>query len=286
MKKNLTVILFLLPGGCLLALFVVCPLLAALRLSFFNYDVFSPERFSGLSNYAAMYSNPNFWNAAQNSMLYLVVTPALACASLAAAVLVDRKLPGINLFRAAYFIPVVIPMVIAGITWKFILSDDVGVLNRVLLGLQVIREPVYWLTGTDLAIFSVMFVTFWKGIGYYMVLFLAGLQAVPQSLYEAARLDGASSGYAFRRITLPLIKPTLTLVLILSATTAIRVFDEVYVLTGGGPLRSSETLIFYMYANALNEFPPRIGFACAVGVVVAAAAAGIAAVRRMLVKEP
>jgi putative chitobiose transport system permease protein len=275
--------LFLLPGGILFALFALYPLLGALKLAFFNYNVFSAPVFCGAGNFAEMAHNASFWNAARNSFIYLIVTPLLASTSLVVAVLVNRKMRGINFFRTAYFLPVVVPMVIAGITWKFVL-DDGGVLNNLLMSMHVIKSPVFWLTGADFAIWSVMFVTFWKGIGYYMVMFLTGLQNIPSNLYEAAEVDGASEFYAFRRITLPLLKPYLLLVLILSSTAAIKVFDEVYVLTSGGPLRRSETLIFYMYANALNNFPPRIGFACAVGVVIFFIAAMIALLNKYVVR--
>ncbi len=275
---------FLLPAGALFALFALYPLYGAIKLAFFDYNVFSPAKFAAAANFREMFSTPNFWNAAKNSFLYLVVTPALAAASLLVAVLVNRKMRGINFFRTAYFLPVVIPMVIAGIAWKLILSDDTGVLNQLLMSAHLIKKPVYWLTGADLAIFSVMFVTFWKGIGYYMVMFLTGLQTIPSNLYESAQVDGASDLYAFRRITLPLLKPYVLLVLILSSSAAIKVFDEVYIMTSGGPLRKSETLIYYMYTNALGDFPPRIGFACAVGLVIFAAAAGIALANRLIMK--
>lgn len=275
---------FLLPAGALFALFALYPLYGAIKLAFFDYNVFSPAEFAGAANFREMFLTPNFWNAARNSFLYLVVTPALAAASLLVAVLVNRKMRGINFFRTAYFLPVVIPMVIAGIAWKLILSDDTGVLNGLLMSAHVINRPIYWLTGADLAIFSVMFVTFWKGIGYYMVMFLTGLQTIPSNLYESAQVDGASDMYAFRRITLPLLKPYVLLVLILSSSAAIKVFDEVYIMTSGGPLRKSETLIYYMYTNALGDFPPRIGFACAVGLVIFAAAAGIALANRLIMK--
>lgn len=282
-KRN--ILLFMLPGGLLFALFALYPLAGALKLAFYDYNVFSAPAFAGLGNFREMLSNANFWNAGKNSLLYLIVTPVLASASLLVAVLVNRKMRGINFFRTAYFIPVVIPMVIAGITWKLILSDDIGALNRLLTSMHLIKEPVYWLTGADLAIFSVMFVTFWKGIGYYMVMFLTGLQNIPSNLYESAQVDGATDFYAFRRITLPLLKPYILLVLILSSTAAIKVFDEVYVMTAGGPLRKSETLIYYMYANALNDFPPRIGFACAVGAVIFFLAAAIAVLNKFVLSE-
>ena len=284
-RKHLNPLFFLVPAGLIFSLFALYPLYGAFKLAFFDYNVFSPAKFAGLGNFREMMSTPNFWNAAKNSFLYLVVTPALAAASLLVAVLVNRKLRWINFFRTAYFLPVVIPMVIAGIAWKLILSDDIGVLNRLLVSTGLTSKPIYWLTGADLAIFSVMFVTFWKGLGYYMVMFLTGLQGIPTNLYESAQVDGATGFYAFRRITLPMLKPYILLVLILSSSAAIKVFDEVYIMTSGGPLRSSETLIYYMYTNALGDFPPRIGFACAVGVIIFAAAAAIALANRLLVSE-
>lgn len=264
-KKWAPAWLFLIPGGFVLAAFVYYPIAKAFWLSFQSYDVFSAPRCVGLDNFKELVENPNFWTALSNSLLYVVVTPILACGSIALAILVDRKRPGIAFFRAAYFIPVVMPMVVAAMAWRFIF-------------------PAGWLTSTKLALACVMFVTIWKGLGYYMMIFLAGLQSVPRNLYEAAALDGASRWIVFRRITFPYLRPTLILVVTLSAAAAVKVFDEVYVLTGGGPLRSSATLVFSVYESAFAEFPPRLGVACAAGVVVFLVAGIVTFIQRKLLR--
>ncbi len=251
--------LFLAPGAAVLAAFVLYPMAKALWLSLHAYDVFTPPRFVGPNNFAELLSNPNFWTAMRNSLLYLGVTPLLACGSIALALLVDR--PRARLFRVLYFLPVVTSMVIVGIAWKFLL-------------------PAAWLTSTRLALACVMFVTVWKGLGYYMMMFLAGLQSVPRSLYEAAELDGASRWRIFRKVTLPHLRPTVALVVTLSAAAAVKVFDEVYVMTGGGPLRQSATLVFSVYESAFGEFPPRLGAACAAGVIVFAIAGAVTLAQR------
>lgn len=156
-------------------------------------------------------------------------------------------------------------MVVVGITWKWVYADQ-GVLNYFLESLGIIGEPVHWLTSTSTSIFAVMAVTVWKGLGYYMVIYLAGLQAIPGDLYEAADIDGASKWKQILHITIPLLMPSIMIVTIMSSISAMKVFEEIYVMTGGGPLNSTKTLVFYIYQEAFENL--KMGYASAGGVIL------------------
>jgi putative chitobiose transport system permease protein len=183
------------------------------------------------------------------------------------ALLVNRSITGVTWFRTAYYIPVVTSIVIVGIAWKWVLSSD-GILNFFLVKkLHLFAHSIPWLTNSGLALFSVMFVTLWQGIGYYMVLYLAGLQTIPPEFEEAAKLDGASSARIFKDITLPLLKPTVALCTIISCISALKVFGEIFVMTAGGPENGTLTMVYYIYNKAFNEFD--MGYAAALALVLA-----------------
>nr|WP_246211052.1 sugar ABC transporter permease [Phytoactinopolyspora alkaliphila] len=222
--------------------------------------------FTGLDNFVRLAGDPFFRNALKNSAVFTIgVVPLLVILPLLLAVLVNAKLPGMSFFRTVFFSPVVASMVVAALLWGWMLRSD-GLFNWVLIRLQILNEPVGWLTDPALALISVMFVTVWKGLGYYMIIYLAGLQNVPEELHEAATVDGAG---AFRRlwsITVPLLRPTMVLVATLAAISAIKVFTEVFVLTGGGPRRSSQTLVPYIYERGIVGL--EMGYASAMSIVL------------------
>lgn len=265
-NPKLTPYLFLLPALLMLGLTVFYPALQAFYLSFtqFEYDLTQPPTWVGLKNFQRLMADPIFWQTFRNTLLYLVcVVPVLVSLPLAVAILVNRQLRGMHWFRVAYYVPVVISMVVAGIAWKWLYADN-GLLNQLL---QVIRiPPVPWLTSPDWAIFSVMAVTIWKGLGYYMVIYLAGLQGIPQELYEAAAIDGSDGVKKHWDITIPLMRPYIFLVAVISAISATKVFEEVYVMTRGGPNHASETIVFYLYTKAFGEL--EISYACTIGLVM------------------
>lgn len=268
---------FLLPALIMLGLTVFYPALQAFFLSFtkYEYDLTQPPVWIGLKNFQRLWQDPIFWQTFRNTFLYLVcVVPILVSLPLALAILVNRKLRGIRWFRVAYYTPVVISMVVAGIAWKWLYADN-GLLNQLL---QVIKLPsVPWLTSPDLALFSVMIVTIWKGLGYYMVIYLAGLQTIPQDLYEAAAIDGSDGLKKHWDITVPLMRPYLLLVAVISAISATKVFEEVYVMTRGGPNHASETLVFYLYNKAFGEL--EMSYACTIGLVMFLMILGLSVIR-------
>ena len=268
-QQRLTPYLFLLPALLILGLTVFWPALQAFYLSFtrYEYDLTQPPQWVGFENFRRLWADPVFWQTLRNTILYLVgVVPVLVIAPLALAILVNQKLRGIQWFRAAYYTPVVISMVVAGIAWKWLYAEN-GLLNQLLkqLGVQF-TGGIPWLTSPSWAIFSVMAVTVWKGLGYYMVIYLAGLQSIPTDLYEAAAVDGSDGIRKHWDITIPLMKPYLVLVAVISAISATKVFEEVYIMTQGGPRNSSKTIVYYLYEQAFQNL--EMSYACTIGLVL------------------
>jgi putative chitobiose transport system permease protein len=180
------------------------------------------------------------------------------------AILVNQKLRGITWFRMAYYTPVIISIVVAGIAWKALYASN-GILNQI-LALLGFSDGIPWLTSPNLALWSVMVVTVWKGLGYYMVIYLAGLQAIPQELYEAGAIDGADGWRQHWDITIPLMRPYCFLVGVLSSISALKVFEEVYIMTQGGPLNASKTVVYYVYERAFQDL--EMNYASAIGLVL------------------
>lgn len=265
-NRRLTPYWFLLPALVLLGLTVFYPALQAFYLSFtkYNYNLNQPPLWIGLENFGRLWKDRVFWQTFRNTLLYLIcVVPILVTLPLGLAILVNRQLRGVRWFRAAYYVPVVISMVVAGIAWKWLYADR-GLLNQLLQTVGI--GKIGWLTDPNLSLFSVMAVTIWKGLGYYMVIYLAGLQAIPADLYEAAAIDGSDGVRKHWDITVPLMRPYLLLVAVISAISATKVFEEVYIMTQGGPLNSSKTLVYYLYEQAFQEL--RISYACTIGLAM------------------
>jgi len=273
-KHRLTPYLFLLPALIILGLTVFWPALQAFYLSFTSYeDIAQPPQWIGFNNFLKLLKDPVFWKTLENTVLYLVgVVPILVIAPLGLAILVNQKLRGMNWFRSAYYTPVVISMVVAGIAWKWLYAEN-GLLNQLFKALGIISDGIPWLTSSaklfgivPISLASVMAVTVWKGLGYYMVIYLAGLQSIPGDVYEAAAIDGSDGIKKHWDITIPLMKPYLALVAVISAISATKVFEEVYIMTQGGPLNSSKTIVYYLYEQAFNNL--EISYACTIGLVL------------------
>lgn len=259
-------LLFLVPGCSIIALVLIYPALKALALSFTDFNMITPARNVGLANYLRLWSDPFFWAALRNTFLYLaVVVPVLVVLPIFLALLAQRALPGIAFFRAAIYLPVITSLVVSSLVWKWVYEEK-GLLNHLLLASGITDQPVAFLTSPANALFSVMAVTIWSGLGYYMVIYLAGLQAIPRHLYEVAEVEGVSRWQQTLHITLPLLKPQIALVAVISSIGAMKVFEEVYVMTQGGPLESTKTLVFCLYEAAFVDF--EMGYAAAVGMVL------------------
>jgi putative chitobiose transport system permease protein len=260
--------LFLLPALIVLLLTVFWPALQAFYLSFtlYEFDITQPPQWIGFDNFRRLFRDPVFWKTLTNTFIYLLgVVPILVTLPLGLAILVNRMLPGIHWFRAAYYTPVIISMVVAGIAWRWLYSET-GLFNQLLRWLRLSEVGVPWLTSPSVALYSVMVVTIWKGLGYYMVIYLAGLQSIPHELYEAGAIDGSDGWQKHWDITVPLMRPYLLLVSVISAIAATKVFEEVYVMTKGQPLNSSKTIVYYVYEQAFENL--EISYACTIGLVL------------------
>lgn len=259
--------LYLFPALLIMIIFVFLPLIQAFIYSFQDYNVITRPRWIGFKNYEGLLKDHVFYKSLANTVIYFAgVVPVLIILPLFMGILVNKKIAGIKFFRAAFYLPVVTSMVVAGITWKWIYADT-GILNHFLQNiLRVTKEPIYWLSSPDTALYSVMAVTVWKGLGYYMVIYLAGLQAISTDIWEAALIDGATGLKKHLRITIPLLAPSMAVVAIMSSMAAMKVFDEIYVMTGGGPFNSSKTVVYHLYEAAFYNL--RMGYASAIGFVL------------------
>lgn len=273
-RVNWTPWLYLAPAGLILGIFWFLPALMAVVTSFTQVNLGSSNDFLaqfhwiGVENYAAMARDPLFYKALANSWIYLIgVVPPLVLFPLLLAILVNVPVRGIGFFRAAYYLPVVIPIVVVGLTWKWLYAEN-GLVNYVgqTLFPWLLQHPLPWLSLPETALGAVMAVTVWKGLGYYMVIYLAGLQGIPKELYESADLDGANRFKQHLHVTLPLMIPQMGLVAIISSINALKVFAEIWVLTKGGPLDASTTMVYYLYQQAFENL--NMGYASALGMVL------------------
>ena len=263
---TLTPYLFLIPACSIIGAFVLYPMLHAIMASLTDYNMITESHFVGADNYKMLLQDPFFWNSLKNTLLYLlVVVPVLVIAPIFLALLVNHSLPGIKFFRAIFYLPVITSLVVTGLIWKWVYEEQ-GILNYFLLTTGITDDPVAFLTDPANALFSVMAVTVWTGLGYYMVIYLAGLQSIPRHLYEAAEVEGVSKWRQTLFITIPLLKPSIAVVAVMSSIAAMKVFEEVYVMTQGGPLDATKTLVYFIYQSAFEEF--EMGYAAAAGVVL------------------
>lgn len=254
---------FLAPALSVLGVFFLLAFVQVVGYSFTEYAAFKPARPVGLDNYATVFSGGVFVQCLINSAAYLLVTPALIVVSLAAAMVLDAKLPGTGWTRVALFLPVVTPTVVAALAWRALYNEDSGLLNA---GLQAMGlRPVAWLSERPWTLVSAMLVTLWKGFGFYMMIFLAALMTVPRELKEAASMDGASRSQVFWAVTFPAIRPAIALVLVVSSIAALKVFDELYVTVKGVPM-SHMTVVPLIYSLAFER--GMFGLACAAGVTL------------------
>ncbi len=268
-RQTITAWSFLAPALVLLAISVLVPALMALVMTFTQtgLDVSEPLRFVGFANLQRLSMDPMFYRVLITTLLYLIgIVPPIVLGSLALAVLVNRRLPGMYVLRAGFYTPVLVSIVVAAIAFRWLYAEN-GLVNGWLVALLGDAfAPIGFLTNPLLALPSVMLVTLWKGLGYYMVIFLAGLQGIPQELYEAAELDGSDGWRKHVDITLPLLRPYITLVSVISAIAATKVFEEVFLMTQGGPADSTRTLVYYVYDQAFSEL--EISYACTVGLAL------------------
>lgn len=259
--------IFLAP--CLLGLiiFTYLPVFASLGLSFSYWNLLGTPKFIGLENYATVLNDGLFWKSFGTTCWFVVLSGVLELViSLVLAVWLNRAIRGQTFFRTAYFLPFITPMVSVALVWGWLYDPSYGMFNWILQQAHLIGKPIPWLYDPQTALWAVIILRVWKDIGYNIVIFLAGLQAVPPSLYESANLDGAGGWRTFWLITLPMITPTLFFVGIMTLINGFQAFDSVYLLTQGGPEHSTELLVYWMFKNAFEFY--KIGPASAIAYIL------------------
>lgn len=257
--------LFLLPAGIVLLIFFFIPFFQTIGLSFLDYsNNIYHANFSGIQNYVAILHNPIFYKVMLNTIIYLVVAvPILAIVPLFLAILINQKIKGITLYKILIYLPVIVSIVVAAIAFKWLYAEQ-GIVNYLLNVFHI--NSIGWLTDPKYAIYSVIIVTIWKGIGYYMMIYLAALMSVPKELYEACDIDGAGFFTKHLTVTIPHIMPTIALVTTISSISAMKIFAEIYVMTKGGPLNSTKTIVYYIYEKAFENLD--LGYASAMAVIL------------------
>lgn len=265
-RSNKVGYLFTLPYIIFFAVFTAYPLGFAFFLTFHNWNIVRPERpFVGLRNYERLLGDELFWTALSNTMVFLAVhIPLQIAVALLLAVILNQQIRARTFFRVAFFLPFVTSGAIVSLIWLRLYADD-GMLNQLLA--QVGMGPVGWLSDRRLAMPSIAIMATWKNVGYYLMIFLAALQAIPSQLYEEAYLNGATGWQRFWHITLPLLNPAMVLVVVLSTIGGFSLFVEPFVMTGGGPVDSTLSVVLYLYRQAFQFL--RMGYAATIGVALA-----------------
>lgn len=259
--------LFLLLPMLLLGVFVFFPIVFAFIVSFFDWNLLLPDKpFVGLANYIDVFNDPVFVKAFKNTLIYTIgVVPTQTLLSLILAFLMNQKLRGRTVFRVAFYLPAITSSVVTSIIFVWIYSKP-GLINYLLSRIGI-NSDIDWLTNPNTVLVSIMMLNIWTTSGYFMISFLAGLQNIPVSLYEAARIDGATTWQQFWKITVPMVRPVTYFVIVMSLIGCFQVFDQVFVMSSGGPDNASTTMSYYAYKNSFKYF--RFGFGAASAVILA-----------------
>jgi multiple sugar transport system permease protein len=260
--------------------FVAYPIVFALVLVFLRWDLVTEPSFAGLDNVRLLAEDGRFWRAVANTFVFLSIhVPLQIATALALAVALNRRLVARGFWRAAFFLPVVISGAVVAILWSALYATDVGLINRLLV--RVGLEPVPWLTDPRTAMPAIAVMVTWKNVGFYTIIYLAGLQYIPRSCLEAIELEGANAWQRFRHLTLPLLLPQTILVVTLSTINGFQLFIEPYVMTGGGPLRRTYSIVMYLYTNAFSY--QKMGYAATIGVALAVMIGAVVAIQRRVI---
>jgi multiple sugar transport system permease protein len=259
--------IFVLPALMLEGLFFGYPLLRTVYISLHDWPVLGAKHYIGLENYSYILSNDQFWEALRFTGLYtVVVTPAIFIVAFGLAVLVNQGLPGTTFFRSIYFVPVVISFVSSSLIWLWIYHDLYGILNYILRELHLITEPIVWMGERNTSLPAIVIMIVWKTAGFNMVILLAGMQSIPDQVYESAALDGANFVQRMRYITLPLLRPSFALGMVVSVAGSVLAFDQFKVMTRGGPANTTRTIMMYIYDTSFAYF--RLGEGAAMAILL------------------
>ena len=262
MRKNWSAYLFLMPGLIHFMIFTLFAVSFAFYISFHEWNIIRPEKpYVGLDNYVRLFHDERFIRSVVNTFTFMVGVPLNLMSGLAVALLLNTKVRGQALFRTMFYIPVITPLVVSAIIWKWVYQGNYGLLNYYLLKLGIIHEKIFWLADPNLALPALILMGIWGGTGSTMVIYLAGLQSIPEEMYDAAKVDGANAWQRLIHITIPLLRPTTFFLFITGIIGAFQIFTEVYIMTNGGPLNRTETIGYYLYVNAFRELD--MGYATA-----------------------
>ncbi len=266
----------LFPALAIYIVFLLYPIIFSLNISFYNWDGLSPDKtFVGLENYSKFFSDPTSLLAFKNNLIWMAFMLTIPVAlGLLLAVILNESIPGRTIFRAIFYSPAVLPLVAVGIIWAWIYNPTFGAINSFfrLIGLPALARP--WLSDPNVAIYSVILTAIWQGIGFPMLLFLAGLQTIPKELYEAAEIDGANRPQSFWYITIPSLRETFVIVISMAMISSLKTFDLVYTMTWGGPGNLTQVLSTWMYFNTFVFH--KAGFGSAIAMIITALSLGVA----------
>lgn len=252
---------FILPALLGTLIFIVIPVICSFGLSFTKWDLLNPIRFVGLDNYKEIFSEALFFKIFWNTVVFAILTSVLGVIiPLILACILNSKIRGSEFYKTAYFLPFITPMIVIGVVWEWIFDPNIGLLNHIL------HLHINWLYDTHFAMPALIIVSVWKLIGYNMVIFLSSLSGISQSMFEAAKIDGATPFQTFKNVTIPLLSPSIFFVVIITAISSFQVFDLIYLMTQGGPLDSTNVLVYAIYKNAFEYF--NIGKASAIAYVL------------------
>lgn len=252
---------FILPALVGTLIFIIIPVICSFGLSFVKWDLLNPIQFVGLANYREIFSEALFYKILLNTIVFALATSVLGVIiPLVLACILNSKIRGTEFYKTAYFLPFITPMIVIGVVWEWIFDPNIGLLNHVL------HLHINWLYDTHFAMPALIIVSVWKLIGYNMVIFLSSLSGISQSMFEAAKIDGANELQTFKNVTVPLLSPTIFFVVIITAISSFQVFDLIYLMTQGGPLNSTNVLVYAIYQNAFEYF--NVGKASAIAYVL------------------
>ena len=265
-KDSFWAILMILPALLGTLIFTFIPVIGSFFISLTRWNLIGPPKFVGVKNYVQLLSDPLFYKVLTTTSLYAVVVVIFSILfPIILAIALNQKIKATPIFRTAYFLPVVTPMVVVAIIWSWIFDPTNGIFNVLLNKIGIMYTPL-WLYDPNLALITIIIVSVWKNIGYYMVIFLASLQSVPESLYEAAEIDGATGIKKHWNITIPMLTPAIFFVCIMSTISSFQVFDLVYLMTDGGPGNSTMVIVYWLYKNAFEFF--KLGYASSIAYVL------------------
>lgn len=283
-KEALQGIIYVLPSFILIMAFCIIPIFMSGYFSFTSYNIMTPPKFVGLENYERVFQDGYVADAAKNTLLYVLMTvPAQTILSLVFAAFLAYKMQNKTggFLRSVMFIPVIASAVTAGTIWRIILNTEGGLLNNILNFFHL--DSVNWLGSTKTALISICIVAVWKNVGYFLVIYYAGIMGISKDLYEAAKVDGATSIQQFFKITLPMLKPITYLVVTLGIIWSFQVFDLAYLMTGGGPGRATVTLVMGIYNAAFKQY--KMGYACAMAMLLLLIVVIINVIENLFFKE-